>query len=75
MGAKMNPLIWIALILVVVGGLNWGLVGVANFNLVNALLGSVPVLEKIVYIVVGIAAIAVLIQACAWIGKCGKTSQ
>lgn len=75
MEAKMNPLSWIALILVVVGGLNWGLVGVANFNLVSAILGSVPILEKIVYIVVGLSAIVVLIQAFVWIGKCGKTSQ
>ncbi len=47
----------IALILTIVGGINWGLVGVANFNLVNMLLGFAPMLERIVYIVVGLSAI------------------
>lgn len=49
----------IALILTIVGGINWGLVGVANFNLVNMLLGFAPMLERIVYIVVGLSAIYV----------------
>ncbi len=47
----------IALILTIVGGINWGLVGVANFNLVNMLLGFAPMLERIVYIIVGLSAI------------------
>ncbi len=47
-----------ALVLVIVGGLNWGL-AVFNFNLVNQLLGGVPTLEMIVYGVVGLAAIYV----------------
>lgn len=54
---KKNALDWIAAVLVIVGGLNWGLVGLLNFNLVNALLGSIPVLEDIVYILVGLAAL------------------
>jgi uncharacterized protein len=56
---KNNPVDLIALILVIVGAINWGLVGIMNFNLVDALLG-VDVLgtawvAKIVYILVGIA--------------------
>lgn len=47
----------IALILTIIGGINWGLVGIANFNLVNFLLGFAPVLERIIYIVVGLSAI------------------
>lgn len=46
-----------ALILTIVGGINWGLVGIADFNLVNMLLGFAPMLERIVYIVVGLSAI------------------
>ena len=41
--------------LVIVGALNWGLVGVANFNLVAALFGQ-GVLASIVYTLVGVAA-------------------
>lgn len=46
----------IAFILVIVGGLNWGLVGIADFNLVTYLFGSLG-LEKIIYILVGLAAV------------------
>jgi hypothetical protein len=47
----------IALILVLVGGLNWGLVGLLNLNLVTLILGSVPILVKIVYDLVGLSAL------------------
>ena len=47
----------IALILVLVGGLNWGLVGLLNLNLVTLILGSVPILVTIVYDLVGLSAL------------------
>jgi uncharacterized protein len=47
----------VAFALLVVGGLNWGLIGLLNFNLVNALFGSVPALETLVYVLVGAAAV------------------
>jgi len=43
--------------LTVVGGINWGLVGLANYNLVSSLLGAGSGLEKIVYILVGLSAV------------------
>lgn len=47
----------VALVLLFIGGLNWGLVGLFNFNLVHAIFGfSIP-LERIIYILVGISAI------------------
>ena len=52
-----NALDWIAIILVVVDGLNWGLVGLFNFNLATAILGSFPPVEKVIYMLVGLAAI------------------
>jgi uncharacterized membrane protein YuzA (DUF378 family) len=52
-----NVLDWIALILVIIGGLNWGLIGIGNWNVVNIILGTIPILEKIVYILVGLAAL------------------
>ena len=48
---------WIALVLVIVGGLNWGLVGLLNVDLVELIFGSIPILQRIVYIIVGLAAI------------------
>lgn len=47
----------IALLLVIIGGLNWGLIGLFNFNLVDFLFGEGSVLSKIVYILVGIASL------------------
>jgi len=49
----------IANILVIIGALNWGLVGLLNINLVTLLLGSVPALVQAVYIIVGIAGLYV----------------
>lgn len=46
-----------AAILLVIGGLNWGLVGTANFDLVAALLGAGSMLAKVVYTLVGLAAV------------------
>jgi uncharacterized membrane protein YuzA (DUF378 family) len=54
--AEKNTLDWIALVLVIIGGLNWGLVGLFQFDLVKAILGSIPVLQNIVYVLVGLAA-------------------
>lgn len=52
----------IAIILVVVGGLNWGLVGAFDFNLVSAILGEGGI-ANIVYILVGLSAILVAVNS------------
>ena len=54
---NLNVLGWIALILVIVGGLNWGLVGVFKFDLVATIFGTMSIISRIVYILVGLAAI------------------
>jgi len=55
--ANKSVLDWIALVLVIIGGLNWGLVGLFKFDLVQASLGSVAIVRDIVYILVGLSAI------------------
>jgi len=52
-------LYWVALVLVIVGGLNWGLVGALNFDSVATLLGHMSMLSRAVYILVGLSAIYV----------------
>ena len=47
----------ISIILVIVGGLNWGLVGLFNFDLVAAIFGAMSSLSKIIYVLVGLAAV------------------
>ncbi|MCX6995016.1 MAG: DUF378 domain-containing protein [Chlamydiae bacterium] len=51
----------IAAILQIIGCLNWGLIGVANFNLVTKLLGTSPLVD-IIYILVGLAALYQIFQ-------------
>jgi uncharacterized membrane protein YuzA (DUF378 family) len=48
----------VAIILLIIGGLNWGLIGLFSFNLVASIFGSWPLIEQIIYILVGIAALA-----------------
>ncbi len=50
---------WVALVLVVVGGLNWGLVGLFQFNLVASIFVEMSALSRIVYILVGLSAVYV----------------
>lgn len=64
--------------LVLIGALNWGLIGLFDFNLVNAIFGGWPMVERAVYILVGIAAVYGAITACrgcmkgGCCGSCGK---
>ena len=46
-----------ALILLIVGGLNWGLVGLLDFDLVAAIFGEMSPLSRIIYVLVGISAL------------------
>ncbi len=45
----------IALILIIIGALNWGLIGIFEFNLVEAIFGAMTWLSRIIYILVGIS--------------------
>jgi uncharacterized membrane protein YuzA (DUF378 family) len=63
---KLNGITWTALILLAVGGLNWGLVGIFNFDLVNWLfndLVNARVIARLVYIVVAICAVYMIVDA------------
>lgn len=59
-------------VLVIIGGINWGLVGVgmmmgSDWNVVHMLLGSMPTLEAVVYLLVGVSAVAKIFHC-----KCTK---
>jgi len=45
----------IALVLIIIGAINWGLIGLFNFNLVEALFGDMTILSRIIYSLVGIS--------------------
>jgi uncharacterized membrane protein YuzA (DUF378 family) len=58
---KLNIFDWIALILVVIGGLNWGLVGLFSFDLVAFIFGHMSMLARVVYVLVGVSSIYVAV--------------
>jgi uncharacterized protein len=49
-----------AFVLVVVGALNLGLVGLFDFNLIGAVFGTIPWLERLINVLIGVAAVALL---------------
>ena len=53
----MNTLYKISLVISIIGCLNWGLVGIFNFNLVEFLFGDGTILTRLVYILVAISGI------------------
>jgi len=57
---KLSSLDWIALVLVLVGALNWLLVGLFSFDLVAWIFGAMTIVSRIVYILVGLSAIYLL---------------
>ena len=59
----MKALHTLAIILVIVGGLNWLLVGAFDFDLVAAIFGDMTAASRVVYVLVGLAAIYMLIAA------------
>ena len=54
---RMTAVDWIPMLLLMVGGLNWGLIGLFNFNLVSFLFGETSTLSRVVYVVVGLSAL------------------
>lgn len=60
---KLNTGIWVALMLLIVGGLNWGLVGLFKFDLVATIFGEMSILARLVYVAVAFSAVIVLVPA------------
>ena len=59
----------VAWVLVIIGGLNWGLIGLLQLDVVQLVLGSWPMVIRVLYVLVGLSAIALCIGAC---GACKK---
>ena len=45
----------IALILIIIGAINWGLIGFFNFNLVEMIFGNMTIISRIIYALVGVS--------------------
>lgn len=55
--SRMNAIDWVAMVLLIVGGLNWGMVGLFNVDLVASLFGTQSPLSRVVYALVGLSAL------------------
>lgn len=55
--SKLNALDWVAMVLLIIGGLNWGAVGFFNVDVVAAVFGTQAPLARIIYVIVGLAAL------------------
>ena len=67
---RLNSLDWVAYVLVIIGGINWGLVGAFEFNLVDEIFGVGSTISKLIYILVGLSAVYLLYTA----SKLGRLS-
>lgn len=59
---RLNVIDWIAVILLIVGGINWGLVGAFRINLVSQIFGTFTFAARLIYILVGISAVYFLVM-------------
>lgn len=66
---KMSPVSWIAVILVIIGGLNWGLVGFFKYDLVAAIFGDMSGVSRFIYALVGLAALYMVFWKFSMIGE------
>lgn len=60
---NLSVLDWIVVVLLIIGGINWGLVGAFSFDLVATILGAMSWLSRIVYILVGLSGIYAIFLA------------
>jgi uncharacterized membrane protein YuzA (DUF378 family) len=65
----MHTLDWIAMVLMIIGGIDLGLVGLANFNLITSLFGVGSGLSRFIFVLVGLAALYGIYMAVRWGGR------
>ena len=57
---KFNAWDWIAIVLLIVGGLNWGFLGFFGVNVIGSVFGELSAISRIIYALVGLSAIYAL---------------
>jgi hypothetical protein len=67
--SALSPATWVAIVLAVIGAVNWGLVGLFDWNLVSAIFGPMSTLSRIIYVVVGLAGLYLVFAAATLEGR------
>jgi uncharacterized membrane protein YuzA (DUF378 family) len=62
---RLSTLEWVALILVIIGALNWGLFGLFGYDVVEEIFGSLTTISRLIYIFIGLAGMYLLYWALA----------
>jgi uncharacterized membrane protein YuzA (DUF378 family) len=57
MGRRMGAIDWLAMVLMIIGGINWGLIGLMNIDLVSTIFGDMTTASRTVYGLVGLSAL------------------
>lgn len=69
----------IAFVLVIIGGLNWGIYGLIGYDLVDVFIGSIPMIARILYVLIGLSALYLIINkytVCrCCLGNCSTCAQ
>lgn len=72
---RLNGLDGLALVLAIIGAINWGLVGFFNYNLVDAIFGAGSGISRVIYSLVGLAGLY-LAAASPWFSRVsGRTDE
>lgn len=58
--AKKSTIDWIAFVLLIIGGLNIGLIGIGGWNVLDMVFGSIAILARIVNVLIGLSALYML---------------
>lgn len=71
---NMSPLDRIGMALLMIGGLNWGLVGFFQYNLVDSIFGVDSMVARVIYAIVGLAAVWTIVKMFGMMGGSKKSS-
>jgi hypothetical protein len=67
--SALSPATWVAIVLAVIGAVNWGLVGLFDWNLVSAIFGPMSTVSRIIYVLVGLAGLYLVFAAATLEGR------
>lgn len=70
---KMNTLDWVAWLLVVIGGLNWGMIGIFEYNPIADIFGVLSGTSRVIYAAVGVATVYTLVKMSSMMPKPSAT--
>src|SRR5262245_37354498 len=60
---RLSGITWVAIVLTVIGALNWGLVGLFNFDLVATIFGHLSAISRVLYVIIGLAGLYLIVDA------------